>query len=273
MTRENQNLTSIHRVAALSRGQAVVHDVKYTVEHRMSRIVRINKHGSSVQTLYTCVDCNWISGTLVMGTNLYVLHGNGTMLEFSLEDNTLLKVYEIPHVEYVTHHGSLSAAPELIPDQDLLLLSDRNKHEIFTFRLSSSEKDIRVTSLKSPTSVSYAFSNNKTYIIVCEWESSVIKAYNSSWHHLWNIGEYGIKDGQLDHPIAAVVLSNGSVIVADLWNNRVSEFTVEGQFKGHLLAEGDGISNPDGLSFSYPYLWVLENYHLHRFKLYEYKGK
>ena len=77
----------------------------------------------------------------------------------------------------------------------------------------------------------------------------------------------GSQNDQLNNPEAAIELPQGTVIVADRVNDRVSEFSIEGHFIRHILNQ-QGM-HPSAISFAYPYLWVVENFEIpYRFKLY-----
>ena len=84
-------------------------------------------------------------------------------------------------------------------------------------------------------------------------------------------GGRGSKDGELERPLSVIMSPEGTVIVGDSGNRRVSEFTMEGEFLCHLLVKSDGISSIQAMSFSHPHLWIvqLHDTKLSRYRLYE----
>ena len=78
---------------------------------------------------------------------------------------------------YVFHHVSLYSKADRIPDQTLLLCNSI-KGEVFTFKPSTGQKQVRITGLRNPSSVSYYFYNDTVYYIVCEAYRHRINIYN-----------------------------------------------------------------------------------------------
>ena len=262
VTAVNHQITSPWRVAALPEGEAAI-------VNGWSRVVKINKTGNTIKELYNCHPCNNIYGLLLLGSNLYVTHYNGTIDEIQPHTGDLLNVYNIPDVGGIDHYGSLWSDPSKIPNTDILLLPDLSKDEVFSYNLTSKDKQVHLTGLSDPTSVSYSFYNNSTHYIVCQQGSHKISIYNSSWDVVSSFGGYNSSDGYLDFPYAAIMSYNNNILVSDRYNNRISVFTTDGVFLYHLLTQSDGIYRPTALSYYQPYLWVVDNYStLYRYRLF-----
>ena len=265
MTAVNNQITNPRYVAALPEGEAAV-------VNGYRQVVKINKTGHTIKELYNCQSCYnidvYIQGLLLLGTNLYVTHANGTIVEFQPHTGQLLHIYDIPGVTYINHYGSLWSDPSKIPNTDILLLPDSNKHEVFSYNLTSRHKQVHLTGLISPTSVSYSFYNNSTHYIVCQYGGNTISIYNSSWDLVSSFGGHGSSDGYLVGAFAAIVPKNNTILVSDYHNHRISVFTTDGVFLYHLLAQSDGIFHPHALSYYIPYLWVVQNNsNLYRYRL------
>ena len=169
------------------------------------------------------------------------------------------------------HRGYLYSKPELIPDKQTLLLCDFLKGEVFTFKPSTGEKQVRITGLLGPTSVSYYFYDRSINYIVCEYRKHSVSVYNNTWDLIRTIGSNGSNDGELNYPAAAIVSDEDTIFISDIGNHRVSEFTINGTFLRHLLVRSDGIHIPSCMSYSYPHLWLVDGYPhrtLYRYKLY-----
>ena len=264
----NKALGTLYYMAALPGGQAIV--ANYISKNNTDQITLVDSNGRTIRSLLKCRNCGGITGLLVIKMSLYILHGNGKITEIVLPSGPLLKTFQV-NAGYLMHTGSLSA--NLVNITDILLLSDYQRGQIFTYSLSTGEKTVRVTGLQTPSSVAYLPTSNGTNYVVCDSIDSIIKVYDENWSLVGNIGGRGRADGQMMHPSSAVTTPDGSILVADYYNNRVSEFDASGRFTRHLLTmRRDRIHKPFALSFSYPYLWVAyyaRGNQMKRFKLYE----
>ena len=277
---ELYSVGNTYRIAALPGGGAVIRH--YIYNNWTEQILKINSQGKVTQTIYTCVGCSFIYGLLVLGDYLYITHNDGTVIKTWVSNGQLVSTSNIPDVRSVTHTGSLSNKPEKIPDKQTLLLCDWIKGEVFTFKPSTVQKQVHVTSLKYPKSVSYFFYNHSVFYIVsyffynhsvfyivCEGIRDRINVYNQTWHLIRTIGTKGSDDGELQSPQSAIVSDEDTIIISDWRNHRVSEFSFNGTFLRHLLVSSDGIYWPFSMSYYYPHLWLDQNLLPHN-KLYRY---
>ena len=261
----------IYSVAALPDGGAFVYN--YVSSNRTRQVLRVNVTGQVIQHVHQCVRCH-IRGLLVLNNNLYVIYQNGKLIEININNTTTVQVYHVPDVFHMAHYGSLSYHPSVITHPDLLLLADRDKGEIFSYNVTSKNKQVHLTGLWDPPSVSFMTYNSHLYYIVCEGNRHQIHVYNFSWSLYQTLGgRRGSGDGQLSRPLSAIGLPDGSVIISDSFNQRVSLFNIQGRFVRHILTRSDGLSEPQDMSISLPYLWLIENwgwpiYRLYRYKLY-----
>ena len=271
MTDVNPQMTWIYRVAALPDGGAFVNN--YVRSNDTDQVLRVNVTGQVIQHVYQCVRCD-PSGLLVLNNNLYVIYRNGTLVEININNTNTVQVYQVPDVRWMIHYGSLSYHPSVITHPDLLLLADDYEGEIFSYNLTSKNKQVHLTSLSDPTSVSFMTYNSHLYYIVCEAGRHQVLIYNSSWGLYKTLGgTRGSGDGQLLGPYSAIGLSDGSIIISDRYNHRVSLFNIRGRFIRHILTQSDGLLYPVAMSISLPYLWLTDYrgpgiYRLYRYKLY-----
>ena len=266
LTDVNPQMTEIWWVAALPDGGAFVNN--YVRSNKTHQVLRVNVTGQVIQHVYQCVRC-YLRGLLVLNNNLYVIYGNGSLLEININNINTVQVYQVPDVGWMTHSGSLSYHPSVITHPDLLLLADRYKDEIFSYNVTSKNKQVLLTGLRLPSSVSFMTYNSHLYYIVCDYGNHQVHVYNSTWSLYQTLGgNKGSDDGQLHYPDSAIGLPDGSVIISDTGNNRVSLFNIHGKFVRHILTRSDGLSYPYAMSISLPYLWVVDINTLYRYKLY-----
>ena len=259
VTAVNKQITVPRFIAALPSGEAAV-------VNNGSQVFKINSQGQTVAELYDCNSCYNIYGLVLLGINLYVIHKNGTLVEIQSMTGEILEAYTIFGVNTTKHYGTLGSDPSKIPHTDILLIPDDDKGEVFSYNLTSKVKTVHLTGLESPTSVTYFFSKSSVFYIVCQ-HTATVNVYNSSWHLLFSFGQKGRDDENLYYPYGAIVSSNNSVIVGDKGNNRLSVFTMEGEFLHHIPIAG--IKKPYALSYFKPYLWV--RYKTRGFKLLKYR--
>ena len=272
MTDVYPQMTWIRRVAALPDGGTFVNN--YVRSNDTYQVLRVNVTGQVIQHVHQCVGCGYIQGLLVLNNNLYVIYHNGTLIEININNTNTVQVYQVPDVSGMTHSGSLSYHPSVITHPDLLLLADFAKGEIFSYNVTSKNKQVHLTGLNGPISVSFMTYNSHLYYVVCEWGRHQVHVYNSTWDLYQTLGgTRGSGDGQLHDPISAIGLPDGSVIISDRNNNRVSLFNIRGRIVRHLLTRSDGLSYTGDMSISLHYLWLTDYrgsdiYRLYRYKLY-----
>ena len=262
-------LSSPTYVAALPGGEAVVNN--YISNNKTDQVLKLDSQGKIKHNIYTCVGCNYITGLLVLGDYLYIIHNNGTVIKTRVSNGHIINVTTIPDVISVTHTGSLYSNPDRIPDKQTLLLCDLHKGEVFTFKPSTGQKKVRITGLSYPRSVSYLFYNNTVYYIVCDSGNHRINVYNNRWDRIRTIGTRGSNDGELNQPLSAIVSDEDTIIISDYYNHRISEFSFNGTFLHHLLVSSDGFRYPLSMSYYHPHLWMTHgspNLKLYRYNLY-----
>ena len=267
LTDVNPQMTYIYRVAALPDGGAFVYN--YVSSNYTRQVWRVNGTGQVIQHVYQCVGCIK-EGLLVLNNNIYVIYWNGRLVEININNTNTIQVYQVPDVRGITHYGSLSYHPSVITHPDLLLLADYDKGEIFSYNVTSKNKQVHLTGLSRPSSVSFMTYNSHLYFVVCERDHHQVLIYNSTWGLYKTLGgTRGSGDGQLSHPWSAIGLPDGSLIISDTGNHRVSLFNIKGRFVRHILTQSDGLSYPQAMSISLPYLWVVGSGRLYRYKLYQ----
>ena len=271
MTVVNPQMTFILGIAALPDGGAFIDN--YIRSTNTRQVWRVNVTGQVIQHVHQCVRCR-IEGLLVLNNNLYVIYWNGTLIEIDINNTNTVQVYQVPGVRWMFHTGSLSYHPSVITHPDLLLLADESKGEIFSYNVTSKNKQVHLTGLSDPSSVSFMTYNSHLYYVVCENGRHQVHVYNSTWGLYQTLGgTRGSGDGQLDDPLSAIGLPDGSIIISDFGNQRVSLFNIKGRFIRHILTQSDGLSGPGAMSISLPYLWLTDYQgydidRLYRYKLY-----
>ena len=259
-TNTSNELGVVDFVAAIPGGAIVVNRSSSNSWRRNIQVLKINQEGKVTQNIYSChhvagSSCSAVRGLQVLGNHLYIIHHNGTIIESNLTEGSLLAFYTIPDLHSLIHTGSLYNEPEKIPDKDTLLLCDFNKGEVFTYKLSKRQKQVRITGLINPRSVSYLFKDNTTFYVVCEMGRNRINVYNATWNLVRNIGRHGNGRSELNGPESAIVTDKSRIIVSENNIHRLSEFTFDGRFVRHFQV----ISYPGPMSSHFHiYGWFKE---------------
>ena len=266
----NPQMTEIWWVAALPDGGAFV--INYVSSNDTKQVWRVNVTGQVIQHVHQCVRCG-VTGLLVLNNNLYVIYSNGRLVQININNTNTVQVYQVPDVRGITHYGSLSYHPSVITHPDLLLLVDWDKGEIFSYNVTSKNKQVHLTGLSRPSSVSFMTYNSHLYYVVCQYGRHQVHVYNSNWGLYKTLGGPGSGDRQLRFPYSAIGLPDGSIIISDYNNTRVCLFNIKGRFIRHILTLSDGLSYPWAMSISLPYLWVVDDQgsYTYRYRLYRYK--
>ena len=227
-------MENIKWLAALPRGEAVA--IHQSCHHTYVRIYNRGKREH-----FYCEKCSRysnIGALLILGDNLYIIHSNGKVFETSLNNNHVMSVYQIKNVVKVVNYGSLYSDPDSIPDKDVLLLVDNRKNEVFTYNMSSHQKIVRIRRIPNPTSVTYSFYNNTTFYIVCvRWEHSIY-VYYSQWQPVRRFGT----NSERQYTVGSAIMSLEETIFV-VNSSKVSEFTLQGQFIGHIISMPDTITS------------------------------
>ena len=258
---KNIPMIPISFVAALPEGEAfIINRTKST--GLMHNVWRLNAQGKQVENVYKFeMEPYCIGGLFVLHQFLYVIFGNGTLVEISINGTQPRQTYDVPDVGMLRLYGSYFD-PSVVNDTEVLLLADEDKGEIISYSLSSRQKVVHLAHLHSPTSVSYTYYKSALYHVVCEYDTPFVSLYNSKWV-LYRSFE---RSGKLPGPPSAMGFSNGIVIISDNSNNHISVFSFDGRLIKKLLTPE--LRNPRKISLHFPYLWVIAFNGLFKYKLY-----
>ena len=241
----NPNLGELWDMLPLQDGTVLV----YHIKDDKDQVIRLSDRGDFIRNLITT---DIVTGFILMSnTECMILHSDGSLQRVRIEDGKVMgSGYEVPDVEWL-HDG-------IRIDDDQLLLVDSDKREILTFNLKTRNKHVVINELEGPTSVDKAVTDQGVFYIVNEELAHTVRVYNDRWGLVRSIGEKGDEDGRLYRPQLARVLPDNTIIVSEYGNHRISRFTIQGDFKGHVIKQSHGINYPERLAVQYPYVWVAD---------------
>ena len=77
----------------------------------------------------------------------------------------------------------------------------------------------------------------KNMFLVADRENKSIKVFDQSGTFLYKFGKKGNQDGQLRLPLFMLLDSSNNLLVCDKNNNRVQQFSLDGQFTGKTITD------------------------------------
>ena len=230
----------LYDMLPLQDGTVLVLHYKDNKEH----VSRLSDKGDVIRDLITTN--KEITGFILMSNNECLILHRDNLQSVRIEDGQVLG----PDV------GGLYDGIRI--DDDQVLLVDSDKGEVIMYNMKTRNKHVVIDNLSYPTSVDKAVTDQGVFYIVNEWRAHTVRVYNDSWRLVTSIGGEGDSDGRLNNPQSARVLPDNTFIVADWGNDRISRFTIQGDFIDHVIKQSDGISDPERLAVQYPYVWVAD---------------
>ena len=249
-------LYNVTRVTALDDGTCLVYNRTSDYKHQ---VLRIDKEGQTVPPVHVCEDNSVIRGILHSQGVIYIIQERGRITKCLLDD--LSRSVEV----YLLNMGLLYNGDMV--DENTIILTDGIRGEVFIYHIKNRHKDVKITGLAYPVSVSCRREKHGLRFAVCERYAGRISIYDEGFNKIKTISSKGTEDGQLLGPECAIFSPWGSILVADTNNNRISEFSEDGAFIKHLLTDQDDIYMPVSISYNKPYLWVAGWGKLKAFKL------
>ena len=236
---------NVYRVTALDDGTCLVYSRTSDYKHQ---VLRIDKEGQTVPPVHVCKHESVIRGILHSQGVVYILQQRGIITKCLLDD--LSRTVDTYRLDV----GGLYNGDMV--DENTIILTDRKRGEVFIYHIKDKHKDVKITGLSEPVSVSCRKEKHGLRFAVCEFGAGCVSIYDEGFNKIKTISSQGRGDGQLDRPYCAIFCPWGSILVADTGNNRISEFSEDGAFIKHLLTVQDYIYRPESISYNKPYLWV-----------------
>ena len=240
----NKQIKCVGTVTALDDGTCLVYN---KISDDKCQILRTDQEGQVIPPVHVCKPDSVIRGILHSQGVVYILQKEGIITKCLLDD--LSRSVDTYRLDV----GSLSNGDMV--DENTIILTDLSRREVFIYHIKNKHKDVKITGLSEPVSVSCRRGKHGLRFAVCECSAGRISIYDEGFNKTKIIGSRGRRDGQLRYPMCVMFSPWGSILVADTYNNRISEFSKDGDFIKHLLTK---IYMPASISYNKPYLWVAE---------------
>ena len=211
-------------------------------------VIRLNRKGELMIRYYPLMKDEEVRGVAVFENYIYIAQDKSITRVSQFNDD---KVLYNPDIDEDINKI-------LVEDQSSILISTGGYYQngkIIRFDIDKKNTARLTQNLNWPTYINKTGQQGCVKYIVTETGSHQIKVYDQKWNVLHVIGKPGSNDGELTWPYSTAITELG-ILVADLFNHRVSHFTLEGQFVSHVITNQDGLERPTGLAYAFPYLWV-----------------
>ena len=254
----NKQLNQVNRVTALDDGTCLV--AHMTSDYQF-QVLRIDHEGQTVPPVHVCKHYSVITGILHSQGVIYIIQRDRIITKCLLDDlSRSVDTYNLDVSQQELNNGD-------IMDENTIILTDRDREEVFIYHIKDKCKDVKITGLSEPVGVSCKREQHGLQFAVCEFGAGCISVYDEMFHKIKTIASKGKGNGQLSGPQCAIFSPWGSILVADTNNNRISEFSEDGAFIKHLLTDQDDIFESESISYNHPYLWVAGWGQLKAFKI------
>ena len=162
--------------------------------------------------------------------------------------------------EQTFYRKNFENTDKILPlDNSNIIISGSQSGTLEHWNMVENKTETVVKDLCNPFFMAVMYTNTGPVYIVNEWGKHQINIYDERWQLMYQFGKKGTENGEFDKPQAIAVTELGTLLVVDNGNKRVSHFTLNGKFLNNVITETDGISNPSGLAYQYPFLWVCNS--------------
>ena len=227
-------MKSPHAVLALPDGGALV---AAFIDTRLN-IVRLDQYGA-VSHIFKYTPSYLVTDFILTLDDVLILQRNGVITRVKLGDGTEVKSYKVD-VEWLWHGISV--------DGDNLLMIDHKREEVFSFKLSDQNKEVKVRDIKFISCISEIPGSEKMYAVCANNE---ILIYDSTWNLQRSIDGWFIR-----YPASCVVLPNNNFLVVDRMYKHVLLVTFDGSLVHHMEIK-DKIKNIHQTSYQGSHLWIV----------------
>ena len=211
-------------------------DVLLTTDNKPYHVIRLDMKGRVVNWYYPQNTDKQVQSVCVYNNDIYLLQSDTiTVIPHRHEKNIIY------NLDIESMWGIL------VKDKSTIFISQaKNPGNIYKYDTVYDTTEVVAKGLKTPTYMSMVYTKEGYKYIISEEAGHCIKVYSSSWRLLHSFGGIGTCGGQFNTPMATTMTDMGTILVADQVNDRISHFTIEGQFLSHVTTKDDGILLPIG---------------------------
>ena len=226
-------------------------DVIMVTCNKPQHVIRLNERGGVVARYYPEMKGEEVNGVSVYDNRINIA-----------QDKAITVISQRYGEDTVVYKPDVSSRINkiLVVDNSTIFISDcYNQGNVYKYNTESNQTEVVIKDLKNAYYMSVMYTLQGPRYIVTELGKHKINIYDQRWNLLKTIGSNGSGEGEFSCPHATAVTECG-LLVADHYNKRISHYSLEGQFLGHVITSQDGLDyQPRGIAYRYPYLWVCGN--------------
>ena len=218
-------------------------DVVVVTYNYPQHVIRLNERGEVVARYYPEMKGKGVKGVSVYDSRIYIVQSKAiTVIPQRYGEYNVLYKPDVARINKI-----------LVVDKSTIFISDwYNPGNVYKYNTERKQTTVVVKDPSGPYYMSVMYTLQGPRYIVTEYYKDRINIYDQRWHLLNTIGGHqGSGQGEFNCPHATTVTECG-LLVADRWNCRISHYSLEGEFMGHVITS----SCPQGIAYRYPYLWV-----------------
>ena len=204
-------------------------------------IVRLDQYGA-VSYIFKFKPSGQVTDFILTLDDVLILQLNGVITRVKLSDGTEVKSYKVD-VEWLWRGISV--------DGDNLLMIDHKRGEVFSFKLSDQNKEVKVRDIIFVRCISEIPGNEKMYAVCA---NNKLLIYDSTWKLQRSIG--GLDDWFIGNPVSGVVLPNNNFLIVDKMYKTVLVLTFNGHLVHHMDIQ-DKMVNIQQTSYQRRHLWIV----------------
>ena len=166
--------------------------------------------------------------------------GAGTVYFFDKKKKSVKSWQEIGDIEFVSPVA-------IVKRNDILVVADSELQKVVAFDESGEQRFVIGEPLQRPVGLAVL----GDLLMVVDAGEHDIKIFNFKGRYLFDFGERGTDDGQLNYPTHITVGRDGRVYVVDSMNQRLQVFDAVGGLQAVIGSLGDGsghFSRPKGVA-------------------------
>ena len=186
-----------------------------------------------------------IANILIKGEDMLLIKGDGNIHQVNMGTGNLVDTYVIPSIG--TYRNGIML-------YDMLMLGvDKVNGEVFTFDLGTNTKEIKVSGMTQPFDVAFHNDscNGRAYYAVTDKSDNIVNVYDGNWSLVTSFGGFGTAPGQFRAVQDIALSTNNTLLIMDTNNDRVQEFSIEGEFVREIAGSGWA------LEFNFPHFYRL----------------
>ena len=231
---QGEKLISPFGIAANTTGKIAITDYKghsvYIFDKEGNCLRKIGSQGENVGQFQHPWDVTYLNDNEI----LIVDQWNHRIQQVNVQTGTVVKSFG----KYGASKGEFSNPVYVcLDDQHRIVVTDCGNHRIQV--ITQEGETITMFGDSGPETLKHTTSciPYKNMFLVADGDNNCIKVFDQRGTFLYNFGKEGNRDGQFKSPRGMLLDSSNNLLVCDMNNNRVQQFSSDGRFIGKTITD------------------------------------